>query len=143
MSHMPLDTVVLIDDDSFDNKYHSRVISRSGLARHIRSFTMAEDALEWLARAHDSPVDLILLDVNMPRMDGFEFLETACRTLGPAFDTYSVVMLSTSMNAQDRKRAEAFPMVCGYVEKSLRRENFESIVASIAARRNARAIRSG
>lgn len=137
MDLAPLDLVVLIDDDSFDNKYHTRVINKSGLARNIRTFNMAEDALNWFRTAGPDAANLVLLDINMPRMDGFELLEAARAEFGELFENFVVVMLTTSLDKADQARAEKFPVVLDYVQKALTRESFENLVRLAQQRRAA------
>ncbi len=69
----PLRRVMLVDDDSTDNFLHRRVLEKSGVVESIVSFEHGEDAIEYL-RSHRDLVDLVCLDLNMPRMNGVEFL---------------------------------------------------------------------
>ncbi len=131
MTLEPLDQVVLIDDDSLDNKHHSRIIQKTGLARDIKVFTLAQDALAWFRKSEDEAVDLIFLDVNMPRMDGFELLEAIRDEFGDRFERLIVVMLTTSLDETDRERAARFPVIRDYIQKSLTREDFEKLVRQI------------
>ena len=75
MEQVPLlNRVVLIDDEEFDQIAYRRVMSQSGLVSEVVAFRSATDALDWF-RNDPPPVDVIFLDINMPRMNGFEFLE--------------------------------------------------------------------
>lgn len=127
MSPKPLECVVLIDDEFFDLKYNSRVIAKSGLARDIKTFSMAEDALAWFRETDRNAIDLVLLDTNMPRVDGFELLEAACAEFGNEFEKLVVVMVTTSMDKRDLARANEFTSVRGYVQKPLLPERFREI----------------
>ena len=115
----PLDTVLIIDDELFDQKMYQRIISRSGLVRHTLSFQFAQDALDYLKDSSNQKVDVIFLDINMPRMNGFEFLEAATAEHGPNFATLCVVMLTTSLTKSDQRRAAQFPIVKEYLNKPL------------------------
>ncbi len=130
---MPLDTVILIDDSVIDNKLHRRVIERSGLTNEVLTFSLAEEAMEYLRAPGAVPADLILLDVNMPRVDGFEMLDAATEELGQSFTSSSVVMLTTSMDPSDRNRSDEYEMVKGYVIKPLTTERFTELFHSLDA----------
>lgn len=117
-----LGRVMLIDDERVDQMMYKRILDRSGMAQDIIPFTYAEDALAYLADTEKPPVDIIFLDINMPRMTGFEFLEAADAKLGAAFQTSVVIMLTTSLNRADRERAAKFPLVKAYLNKPLEHE---------------------
>lgn len=128
MTPIPLiETVMLIDDESFDQKLYQRVITRSGLVGEVISFLYADEALAYLASADSKPIDVIFLDINMPRMNGFEFLEAATRTLGEEFARIVVVMLTTSLERSDRERAASYSVVRRFINKPLTREHLEEV----------------
>ena len=113
-----LDTVMIVDDSDVDLLLARRTIERSGLARNTLQFQYAEAALEHMAAPDALMPSLILLDINMPRMDGFEFLEALEARFGASFAPV-VVMLTTSMNPDDETRAMSHPDVRGFRNKPL------------------------
>ena len=74
-----------------------------------------------------NPIDVILLDINTPRMNGFEFLEQASIDIGSEFSTSVVIMLTTSLDPEDEKRAEEYQAVKGYLNKPLSKEGLVTI----------------
>jgi len=70
-------TLMMIDDNQIDQMLYKRIIERSGLVEKLQSFSMADEALEYLKSEPENWPDVVLLDINMPKMDGFEFLEAA------------------------------------------------------------------
>ena len=131
MSRKPLETVVLVDDSSLDNKLHKRVIDRTGLAGTVLSFPMAEDAIAYFREPGAMPADLILLDINMPRMNGFEMLDASLAEFGPGFDPSVVVMLTTSMNPDDQNRAAQYSVIKDYLQKPLTDEKFRALCQNL------------
>lgn len=119
--------VMLIDDESFDQSLYRRLIARTGLVGEVMSFTYADEALAYLFAPDSRRADVIFLDINMPRMNGFEFLEAATEQLGPEFAKIVVVMLTTSLIEKDRERAAAFPVVRCFINKPLTVEHLQEV----------------
>ena len=122
-----IESLMLIDDNAIDQKMYKRLVDRSGLVRNLFPFMSAEEALEFLRKRNGQSVSAILLDINMPRMDGFEFLEAATRDLGNSFADIVVVMITTSVAAHDKERAREFAVVKDYVAKPLGEEDLRRI----------------
>ncbi|MBB3204449.1 CheY-like chemotaxis protein [Rhodopirellula rubra] len=122
----PIQLVMLIDDSSLDNMIHTRILKKSGLVENIIAFEYADEALEHL-RKEDHGVDVIFLDLNMPRMDGYEFLERYHALTQLQRAKSLVMMLSTSSRPGDAERAKEFPQVIDYQSKPLELETIEKI----------------
>ncbi|MEM0922873.1 MAG: response regulator [Pseudomonadota bacterium] len=127
MPSKPPETVLLVDDNAIDNRLHKRVIDRTGLVRTVLTFSGPAEAMSYMREPDAIPVDLMLLDINMPKMNGFEMLEAAIAEFGTVFDPSVVVMLTTSMDPCDRERAKQFAMIRDYVMKPLSTEMFSGL----------------
>ena len=123
--------VLLIDDDDITNMMHLRIIKKSGRVEETLVATDGQAALEILEGliAAGQPLpELIFLDINMPRMGGFEFLDAyEARNIG-AEGQKIIVMLSTSLMRHDHERAEADPNVHCFANKMIGVEAFADFV---------------
>lgn len=111
--------LAIIDDAEFDQMLYARLIERSGLVEELLSFFSAEEALRYFETPGSLPVDAILLDINMPGMSGFDFLEYVTANRLEEYTDVVIVMLTTSLNPADVARAEQFDLVKDYIDKPL------------------------
>lgn len=117
--HPHINRVLLIDDETVDLMIYKRVLNKSGMIDDVKSFSYAEEALHYLAENDGEGVDLIFLDINMPRMNGFEFLEAYEKAIGSGRSVPVMIMLTTSLADSDRQRAESCNLVKGFFNKPL------------------------
>ena len=111
--------LMIIDDDQIDQYLYKRIIKRSGVFTSTVMFSLATEALEYLRRSDRDNIDLIVLDINMPIMDGFEFLEAATEEFGENLGSSIVVMMTTSLAPRDIERAKSFSVVADILNKPL------------------------
>ncbi len=113
-----LHSILLVDDYDADNYLHRMVLDEMDCAEHIEVAVSGPAALRYLEQA-DAPPDLLFLDINMPGMNGWEFLDEF-ETLPPEKQAkVVVVMLTTSLNPADRAAAEARGLVSSFFSKPL------------------------
>lgn len=117
----------LIDDNEIDQRHYKRVLERSGMVENVMLFSFADDALEHIKAHPDLEIDVIFLDINMPRMNGFEFIEAAIEQIGVSFAKVVVAMLTTSLNPEDRERANSFEVVKDFITKPLTVEHVKRV----------------
>lgn len=110
--------VLVVDDDDVILFLHDLMIRDSGLSQDVTCFLTARAALDHLA-AHRSGDDqfLVLLDINMPGINGWQFLEILAEA--PYRDSVSVVLVTSSIDYADHQKAQGFAAVVEYVEKPL------------------------
>ena len=126
-----LESVMLIDDNKHDNFFHETAINDTGLAKEVVKYQSAQKALSYLseAAANEASIPpLILLDINMPGMNGWEFLEEYQKLPHVAQQRTVIIMLTTSNNPNDCERAKSEPTLKGFLNKALTEEMFSEIV---------------
>lgn len=123
-----INSLLIVDDSSFDVEIAQRILARTGRFKHIYSVSDGKEALELFldydasrAKYPDKfPPLVILLDINMPVMDGFGFLDAYAKLDLPEDRKSSVVVMLTSSNGNpDRERALGYPVVADYIVKPL------------------------
>ena len=125
-----LNCILLIDDDEPTNFLNKLTLEQAGCARHIRVAPGGQAALDYLRGNSEEYLrpDLIFLDINMPAMDGWEFLEKY-RELSQEKKSHTVlIMLTTSLNPDDEKRTLAIPEVSGFEHKPLNQARLEGLL---------------
>lgn len=120
--------ILLVDDSPSDQYLHRRLLERLDCADRITEAAHGRAALEHL-QSSERPPDLIFLDINMPLMNGWEFLEAYAKLPEERRSRAVIVMLTTSSNPDDRERAARWSeLVSGYIEKPLDVTEMESIL---------------
>jgi len=121
---------MLIDDNPNDNFFHEREIKKTNLEAMVIAKNTAMEALEYLQAKNDLSniqPDLIFLDIHMPEMDGWEFLQ-AYNQIDKEFQNPVIIMMLTSSdNAEDVARAKVWTSVSGFITKPLTKENMNEI----------------
>jgi CheY-like chemotaxis protein len=128
-----LPAVLLVDDDQTTNYLNQLLLNKLNVADHILVAKDGREALDLLA-THCSPLTpqcprLILLDVNMPGMNGIQFLESYKQLPLAAQHAIVIVMLTTSLHPRDVQRVEELDTVAGFVNKPLTAAKIEAILA--------------
>ena len=122
---------MLVDDNSDDNFFHERIIKKSEAADLVVAKQTGQDALDYLKSekaTEDLHPDLIFLDINMPGMNGWEFLEEY-EKLDEKFKSRAiVVMLTTSANPDDKLKAKAMNVASDFKIKPLTEEMLQEII---------------
>ncbi len=125
--------IMLIDDDDISSFIYRKIIEKAGLTKdHISTFLRGQDALSHLEKTIDSVTefpDLILLDINMPVMDGWGFLDHYSENIWPNLSKRVVVcMLSSSVYQEDINRANSYTQVSDYISKPLTTAVLEDLI---------------
>ena len=128
--------ILLIDDDEGTNFYNKFLIKETNIARNVAVAKNGKIALEFLTStgkfAHNAPrysrPDIIFLDINMPVMDGFEFMEAYEELPDEQKANMVVVILTTSLDQKDLRRAKQFGELKGFMNKPLTKNHLAAVL---------------
>ncbi len=120
---------MLIDDNEIDNLINHKMIEAATIADVIYTHTGARSAIEFLRNIEKLDIassvlpDVIFLDIDMPLMDGFQFLDEFERLDSSTRQKCHVVMLTSSINPQDLSRSRKYNFVKHFLNKPLTNES--------------------
>lgn len=103
--------VLVLDDDDAINYFYTRALTRSGKVGQTVVFENAQDALDYLTSDAALPIGLILLDISMPRMDGFQFADALVSLAPRTIHQCTVIMLTASINPRDQQRVDKHTLI--------------------------------
>lgn len=129
----------LIDDDYIFNFLTESLLLKERFSQQIRSFLYAEEALDIIKQ--DFPLNVpavIFLDLNMPMMNGWEFLEALAPYKEQLEERCRIYILTTSLNMSDTVRSKDFGLVRGLIHKPMDCEDIRSIRAEIEGENEAK-----
>jgi len=118
--------ILLIDDDEHINFYNKIMLTKANASDDIIAFECATKALDFIK--YDEVVDLILLDINMPKINGWGFLAEFEKLNDDKKKAIKIIMLSSSVNHDDKKKAEANTYVCKFLNKPLQKDAIAQIL---------------
>jgi len=127
-----LPAVLLVDDDPITNFLNKKLLLRLGVTDNVRVALNGQDALHELQQhCREQPADcpvLVFLDINMPVMNGIQFLEAYQQLPAAEQLALVVVMLTTSVSPRDQQLIQNLP-VADYLDKPLTKEQVERVLA--------------
>ena len=117
---MTLIDIILIDDSAFDLFIYEKLLIKSGITRTVKSFNSAREALKYLVTEESRlPETVILLDLQMPDMNGFEFIEAFGSVPESIKNKIRIFMLSSTIDSRDIEKARSSPDILDLLPKPL------------------------
>ncbi|QDH81014.1 response regulator [Echinicola soli] len=114
-------SILIVDDDKVQHLINKRLLLKNNPRLDLYFFANPVEALLWL---EENKVDLLLLDINMPEMKGWDFLD---QLVEREIDV-EVRMLSSSIDPRDEERSKQYDMVSGFLVKPLKKESLGDIL---------------
>lgn len=114
--------ILIIDDDPLTNKFNELIIRKLHPEVEVTSLLSGKEGLTYLNNNSDRP-KLVLLDLNMPVMNGWELLNE----LAKSNVEINIILVTSSDDPHDRKKAEQYPLVKDYLVKPLSKENLGAL----------------
>ncbi len=109
--------IIQVDDDYINNIANERLIKKLGISFESVNFLDPMEALDSLSKGNQQ-FDLMLLDINMPRISGWEFLEK----YKPFAGKFPIFMLTSSLDPSDQRQAKENPLLTGFFVKPLTKD---------------------
>lgn len=126
-----LDKIMLVDDSESDNFIHKKKILKADVTHNVVIQYSGEEALEYLCTKvygkYPKP-ELVFLDINMPGMNGWEFLEAYDQIAEEMKANVIITMLTTSINEEDEQKAEEIDEIKAYENKPLTQDKLMRIL---------------
>lgn len=123
--------VLIVDDDPILIMVCTRIMKITGFSEEVASAKEGREGMDYLHKqlqeAPDNLPELILLDINMPVLNGWEFLDEFIALLPKLPVEIPVYMLSSTIDQADFDKAETYSVVKGFYSKPLTRENLAEI----------------
>jgi len=121
-SNSPINFTLLIDDDKLINFYNTKIVNKHLSFNNVTSVNSGKSALDYLKLAQEGNAikpDIIFLDLNMPAMNGWEFLEEYKKIDANFIKDIKIVILTTSSNPDDYKKSKFNVHVNDFINKPL------------------------
>lgn len=113
--------VLIIDDDSIVLFIQEKMLKKCEISSNPFTFKDGRKALNFLKLQEPENHILVLLDINMPLMNGWEFLEEIKNL--PIYPNVKVLMVTSSIDGYDKQKAKIYNSVIGFIEKPISTEN--------------------
>ena len=122
---------IVIDDSKLDCFIAEKIIKNTGKSESIRSFLQAEEAIKFIANAPlqpDGVHTIVLVDIQMPVMNGFQFVEAFEKLSGEVRAGYTIYVISSSINENDIHKLQTYTSVRQFLNKPINSNMLTSLL---------------
>jgi len=123
---MPEKRIYIIDDDPIYQLVTKKLIEKTNLFGETKSFGNGNEALHFFENTGDLP-DVILLDIEMPEMDGWDFLDQLLQLEERFHKEVTIYVASSSIALEDKMKARQYPCVKDFLSKPMNLEKLKAI----------------
>jgi CheY-like chemotaxis protein len=121
--------ILIIDNDPFYQLVTKKLLSKSDLPFTTSAYVNGKEALDSLIEKNNSTIKkMFLLDLDMPIMDGWEFLEAYYNQGLDRNNDFCIYIVTSSIAQEDKNKAKSYPAVHGYLEKPLSFETINKVI---------------
>src|SRR3954470_661402 len=130
-----LDTILYIDDDPIALMLSKMVINKSLFSNEIITARNGQEALNYFkdlkGKSTEKQPQLVFLDLNMPVMGGWEFLDCFSTEEYSDYNTIKIIILSSTIDPEDLEKSKIYPMVLDFLPKPISKEMLEYVKTKI------------
>jgi len=130
----PFPHFIIIDDSQLDCFIGEKIIQNTGTFSSVKSYTQATEAYDYIKNSDPNttePITIIVLDIQMPVMNGFQFVEAFELLPENIRSNYAIFMFSSSINENDKNRLENHPCIQKFYGKPISKDIVATIVGSL------------
>lgn len=119
---------IVIDDSKLDCFIAEKIIKNTGKAEQVNVFQQATEALSFIQTASGQSSTIVFVDIQMPVMNGFEFVENFEKLADDIKGNYSIYMLSSSINENDIAKVKGYSSVKHFLNKPLTNDTINAVL---------------
>ncbi len=115
-------SIWIVDDDPIYQIIANKIVQRSAMFSEVTTFKNGKEAIDTVHQVLESKntiPDIILLDINMPVMDGWEFMEELSAVKPKIEKEFSVYIVSSSIAVEDKSKSKKYTDILGYISKPI------------------------
>jgi len=130
----PFPNFIIVDDSQLDCFIAEKIIHNAGIYSNVKSFMEATEALETIKKLIPEPGDsktIIILDIQMPVMNGFQFVEAFEKLPENIQSNYALFLFSSSINENDKNRIGNYPTIRRFFGKPISKDTVYQMIESL------------
>ncbi|PQB08202.1 response regulator [Polaribacter filamentus] len=127
-------SICIVDDDEIYKFFVKKILEIKGLADNVLTFPDGEEAYNYIKENRGNPnllPDIIFLDINMPVMDGFLFIEEYTKIKHEINKEIAIYMVTSSIDPIDLERSKKYTEIKGFITKPISAEVLEKIIKKL------------